>query len=251
MSGHSKWSSIKHQKTIKDVRRGKLFSRLSKNISIAARNGGDPATNPSLRLAIDQARASNMPNTNIERAIKKGTGEIEGAEIEEFKIEAYGPGGIALVIKVISDNKNRALSEIKNILSKNNAKMAETGSVSYMFRPKGEIKLAAAEHQPIGKDKIEEEIIESHALDFEEIEGGYLVYTKAADLGKVKKYFEDKGISIESIKLIQEAENLIEITNKEQAQKILNLLNELEEHEDVDEVYTNFDIKEELLKEIS
>jgi YebC/PmpR family DNA-binding regulatory protein len=251
MSGHSKWSSIKHQKAIKDVRRGKLFSRLSKNISIAARNGGDPGMNPALRLAIDQARAANMPNANIERAIKKGTGEIEGATIEEFKMEAYGPGGIALVIKVITDNKNRALSEIKNILSKNNAKMAETGSVSYMFKPKGEIKLAAAEHQPINNEKIEEEIIESGAEDFEKIEGGYLVYTKAADLGKVKKYFENCGLSIESMKIIQEAENLIEINDTELAKKILNLLNELEEQEDIDEVYTNFDIKEELLKEIS
>jgi YebC/PmpR family DNA-binding regulatory protein len=251
MSGHSKWSSIKHQKGVKDARRGKLFSRLAKNITIAAKNGGDPSMNPSLRMAIDQAKGSNMPNENIDRAIKRGTGEIAGAEIEETKIEAYGPAGIALIIKVITDNKNRSLSEIKNILLKNNAKMADSGSVSYMFLPKGEMKLADMSHQPVTKEGMEEAIIESGADDFEELGNGFLVFTDAKELGKVKKYLEEKGISIESAKLTQEASDLIEIDDKEDAKKILNLLNELEEYEDVDEVYTNFDIEEKLLKEIS
>ncbi len=250
MSGHSKWSSIKHQKGIKDARRGKLFSRLAKNITIAAKNGGDPSMNPSLRMAIDQAKGANMPNENIDRAIKRGTGEIAGAEIEEIKLEAYGPAGIALIIKVITDNKNRSLSEIKNIFLKNNAKMADSGSVSYMFSPKGEMKLADMSHQPITKERMEEAIIESGADDFEELENGFLVFTRAQELGKIKKYLEEKGISVESAKLVQEASDLIEINDKETAQKILNLLHELEEYEDVDEVYTNFDIEEKLMNEL-
>lgn len=251
MSGHSKWSSIKYQKGIKDVRRGKLFSKLSKNISVAARNGGDPSMNPSLRLAMDQAKAANMPSQNIERAIKRGTGELEGAQIEERKLEAYGPGGVALLLKILTDNKNRSFSEIKNILGKNRAKVADSGSVAYLFSPKGEIKLAALEHQPVGGNKIEEIIIESQALDFEGIEEGFIVYTAPGDLGKVKKYFEKKGLSIENVKLVQEAKDLLQITEKEQAQKIIKLLSELEEHEDVDEVYTNFDIPDEMIEEIS
>jgi YebC/PmpR family DNA-binding regulatory protein len=207
--------------------------------------------NPTLKMAIDQAKAANMPNDNIERAIKRGTGEIAGVEIEEMAIEAYGPGGIALLIKVITDNKNRSLSEIKSILQKHNAKMADSGSVSYLFSPKGEIKLRDMANQPVTKDALEELIIDSGADDFTELENGFLVYTKAADLGKVKKIFEEKGIAIESVKLVQEAKDLIPIENKETAQKILNLLNELEEYEDVDEISTNFDIKEELLKEIT
>lgn len=251
MSGHNKWSQIKYKKEIKDARRGKLFSRLGKNITIMAKNGGDPQMNPTLKMAIDQAKAANMPNENIERAIKRGTGEIAGAEIEEMKMEAYGPGGIALLIKVITDNKNRSLSEIKSIFQKHNAKLADSGSVSYLFSPKGEIKLRDIANQPVTKDALEELIMESGSQDFTELENGFLIYTEATDLGKVKKFFEEKGIAIESAKLVQEAKDLIEITDMETAKKILNLLNELEEYEDVDEISTNFDIKEELLKEIT
>jgi YebC/PmpR family DNA-binding regulatory protein len=250
MSGHNKWSQIKYKKGIKDARRGKLFSRLGKNITIVAKNGGDPQMNPTLKMAIDQAKAANMPNDNIERAIKRGTGEIAGAEIEEMKIEAYGPGGIALLIKVITDNRNRSLSEIKSILQKHNSKMADSGSVSYLFSPKGEIKLRDLANQPVTKDALEELIIDSGADDFVDLENGFLVSTSAPDLGNVKKYLEEKGVALESIKLVQEAKDLIPIEEKETAQKILNLLNELEEYEDVDEINTNFDIKEELLNEI-
>lgn len=251
MSGHNKWSQIKYKKEIKDARRGKLFSRLGKNITIVAKNGGDPQMNPTLKMAIDQAKAANMPNDNIERAIKRGTGEIAGAEIEEMKMEAYGPAGIALLIKVITDNKNRSLSEIKSILQKHNAKLADSGSVAYLFSPKGEIKLREMANQPVAKEALEEIIIESGADDFAELENGFLVSTLASDLGKVKKFLEEKGVALESVKLIQEAKDLIPIEAKETAQKILNLLNELEEQDDVDEISTNFDIKEDLLREIS
>ncbi|MCX6811538.1 MAG: YebC/PmpR family DNA-binding transcriptional regulator [Candidatus Berkelbacteria bacterium] len=251
MSGHNKWSQIKYKKGIKDARRGKLFSRLGKNITIAAKNGGNPLMNATLKMAIDQAKAANMPHDNIERAIKRGTGEIAGAEIEEMKIEAYGPGGIALLIKVITDNKNRSLSEIKGILQKHNAKMADSGSVAYLFSPKGEIKLAPMANQPVTKESLEELIIESGADDFTDLDNGFLIYTFAADLGKVKKFFEEKGIAIESVKLVLEAKELLEVTDIETAKKILSLLNELEEYEDVDDISTNFDIKEEMLKEIT
>ena len=251
MSGHNKWSQIKHQKGVKDARRGKLFSRLGKNIALMAKNGGDPNMNPTLKMAIDQAKAANMPGDNIERAVKRGTGEIAGAEIEEMKIEAYGPAGIALFIKVITDNKNRSLSEIKSILQKHNAKMADSGSVSYLFSPKGEIKLRDMANQPVTKDALEELIIDSGSDDFMDFENGFLVYTKAPDLGSVKKFLEEKGVAFESLKLVQEAKDLIPINDKGSAQKILNLLNELEEYEDVDEISTNFDINEKLLEEIS
>jgi len=250
MSGHNKWSQIKYKKEIKDARRGKLFSRLGKNITIVAKNGGDPNMNPTLKMAIDQAKAANMPNDNIERAIKRGTGEIAGAEIEEMKIEAYGPGGIALLIKVITDNKNRSIAEIKGILSKHNSKMADSGSVAYLFSPKGEIKLRDLANQPVTKENLEELIMDSGADDFVDIENGFLVSTPASELGNVKKFFEEKGIALESAKLVQVAKDTILVENKETAQKILNLLNELEEYEDVDDISTNFDIKEELLKEI-
>ena len=207
--------------------------------------------NPTLKMAIDQAKAANMPHDNIERAIKRGTGEIAGAEIEEMKIEAYGPGGIALLIKVITDNKNRSISEIKSILLKRHAKMADSGSVSYLFSPKGEIKLRDLANQPATKENLEELIIESGADDFLDLEDGFLVYTKASDLGRVKKFFAEKGVALESIKLVQEAKDLIPIKDKGTAQKILSLLSELEEQDDVDEISTNFDIDESLLKEIS
>jgi YebC/PmpR family DNA-binding regulatory protein len=166
-------------------------------------------------------------------------------------MEAYGPGGVALLIKILTDNKNRSFSEIKNILSKNGAKTADSGSVAYLFSPRGEIKLASSEHQPIGNDKIEELIVESGANDFEDIKEGFLVYTAPKDLGKVKKYFEEKGLSIEGVKIVQEAKELLEIRDKEIAEKIIKLLESLEDHEDVDEVYTNFDIPDDLIGEIN
>jgi len=247
MSGHSKWSQIKYKKGIKDVRRGKLFSKLSKAITVAARSGSDPEMNSRLRMAIDQARSANVPAANIERAIKRGTGEIEGVTIEEGKIEAYGPGGIAILIKILTDNKNRTLAEIKNILTKNDGKIAGAGAVAYLFQTKGEIRLAEKSHQPLSEEEIEERIIDSGADDYVSGEP-ILVYTKPGDLSKVQKKLRKEKIDVESAKLVQEAKDLVRIEDKKQAEKIIELMNKLEEHEDVEEVYSNFDIPEELVK---
>lgn len=247
MSGHSHWSQIRFKKEISDARRGQLFTKLANAITIAAREGGkDPQTNFKLRVAIEKAREQNMPRENIERAIKRGTGEIEGAKIEEVTYEGYGPSGLALIINILSDNKNRALNEIRNILSRFGGKLAESGSVSYLFEQKGLIRVEI-------KDKDREEIelmaIEAGAEDFEEDEM-LLIWTKPNQLFQVKKALEEKGIKITSASLSLEPKTPVKITDESKALKILKLMDALDECQDVANVYSNFDIPSELIKKI-
>jgi YebC/PmpR family DNA-binding regulatory protein len=244
MSGHSHFSRIKYKKAITDAKRGKIFSKLSQAISVAAREKGvDPAINPKLRLAIEEARSFNLPKENIERAIKRGAGELEGAKLEEVLFEAYGPGGTAIIIEGITDNKNRTLSEIKQILSQNNGKLASEGSVKWLFERRGclIINRQSQDEALRNKEKIELKVIEAGAQDIY-WKGDLLdVYTSPEELEKVKQSLEEKNIKIESSSLDWVAKEMIELDekNKEACQKLFEAL---EESETVQEIYSNLRI---------
>lgn len=234
MSGHSKWSQIKHQKGVADKRRGLLFSKLSNQIAIAAREGSDPATNFKLRLAIDAAKAANLPKDKIERALRRTQGKLEGgAELEGIIYEAYGPGGIGLLIEVATDNKNRTLSEIKSILNKKGGKLTSPGSVQYLFERQAEIKITCQQTQ----DK-ELKIIDAGATDYQEIEEGYLVYCSPSQVDQVKKALEKEGFKIEGVSLVFEPKEVIEVAG-EKSNQALGLLDELENLPEVLAVHTN------------
>ncbi len=224
MSGHSKWSTIKRQKAVVDAKKGKIFTKLSKNISLEAKNGKDPDMNPGLRQAIDAARAANMPKDNIEKAILRGAGELPGQQLEEATYEVYGPGGVAIIVKAVTDNTNRTVAEVKAILNKQNAKLAGANAVGYMFSQKGVIRI----------DKADEEkqllAIDSGAEDVIEEEGGLTIYTSPQDLQKVKDVLGEVDYS--GVDLIPE--NKVE--SNEKADKLVEMLEELD---DVDSVYTN------------
>lgn len=241
MSGHSHFSTIKRKKEITDAKRGKVFSKLARQILIAAKEkGGDIETNSSLRMIIEKAKGLNMPKDNIERAIKKGTGELEGEKLEEILYEAYGPGGIAIIIEGITDNKNRTLLEIKQILNSTQGKLANSGSVKWMFERKGSI--ALNKEQDAGKDDLEMRVIEAGAQDFSWIEqedGKYLeIYTKIEDLEIVKKQLEEQGIKIDSTSLDWDAKELVQI-NEKQKNTAEKLFEELDENDAVQEIYSN------------
>lgn len=240
MSGHSKWAQIKRQKGVADVKKGKAFSQLSKMITIVAKNGGDPDFNPSLRIAIEKAKKENMPTDNIERAIKKGAGELEGNAIEEVLYEAYGPGGIALIIEAATDNSNRTVSEIKHILSRNNGVVGETGSVKWMFNHLGYLEIDKRRLE-ISESDLESAIIDSGAEDFN-FQGSIItVYTKPANLYKTKDNLEKRGIKISETGFEWKAKNKIKIEDEKVNKQIEKLFEELEEQEDIGEVHSNLE----------
>jgi len=252
MSGHSKWSSIKHKKAITDARKGKAFTKAANLIAIAAREGGgDNETNFRLRLAVEKAREVNMPQANIEKAIKKGTGEEKGVKIEEFTYEGYGPGGVALLINMMTDNRNRAAAEVRATLTKFGGNLGESGSVSWMFSEKGQLVVSVSSFSREEKDELELVVIDAGASDFEESEGNLFIYCNPINLEKVKKAFEDSGQKIESTEVLNVAQNEIKITDEKTAGQILKLLENLEDLEDVKNVESNADIIEEILSKIS
>jgi YebC/PmpR family DNA-binding regulatory protein len=230
MSGHSHWATIKHGKEANDKKRSKIFSKMSLLITLAAKTGGDPDMNPSLRLVIDRAKKENMPKDNIERAIKRGTGELVGETLEEFTFEAYGPEKSAIIITGITTNTNRVLNEIKIILNSNNAKMATEGSVKWQFEEKGIIVI-----KPEDKEKAELKIIDSGAEDFSEQGEMLEIYTAPASLDTVKTNIE-KDFNIEAANLGWVAKEEVQVENIE---KIGKLLSALDDNDDVQEVYTN------------
>lgn len=239
MSGHSHWSKIKWQKGVTDIRKSKAFSKMSRVISVAAREGGgDPESNPKLRLAIEQAKAINLPKENIERAIKRGLGELGGAtQLESLIFEAYGPGGIAIIIEGITDNKNRALGEIKQILNQGGGKLADTGSVQWLFERKGCITLRTPNNSQ-NKEELELLVVEAGADDFQWRNNILEVYTKVEDLEKVKKNLEKQGLKIESTSLDWVAKEEIELTEQDK-EKCQKLFEALDESETVQEIYSN------------
>jgi len=244
MSGHSKWATIKRAKGAKDAARGKLFGRLIKEITIAARDGGgDPEGNPRLRLAIDRAKAANMPNDNINRAIKRGTGEIEGVHYEEINYEGYGPGGVAFLVETITDNKNRTVAEIRHVFSKHNGNLAENGSVSWKFDRKGVIS--------IPKNYDEEElmlvVIEAGAEDMSVEDEHFEIVTEATDFESVKKALEDNDIEIGEAEVQMIPQNTLKVEGKD-AEGVLRLYEALEDHDDVQNVYADFDIDADVME---
>ena len=251
MSGHSKWHSIKHKKAIVDAKKGKIFTKLAANISIAAKSGGgDIDKNFRLRITVDQAKASNMPSTNIERAIKKGTGELGGAQVEEIVYEGYGPGGIAVLIEAATDNRNRTSSEVRTVFTKYGGNLGESGSVAYLFEKKGQVQLVNSKQGLKGED-LELAIIDSGADDFEESEDETLVYTKPSELMGVKKALEDNDVKVAGAEFLFVPRTEVDISDKEKAKKAMGLMDELEDLDDVTNVSSNLNIDEEILKEIT
>jgi YebC/PmpR family DNA-binding regulatory protein len=250
MSGHSKWASIKHKKAIVDAKKGKAFTQVANMVALAARQGGsDPKMNFSLRLAIDKAKIVNMPTANIERAIKRGTGELGGAKIEEFVYEGYGPGGIAVLVETASDNKNRTVGEIRANFTKYGGSLAASGSVMYLFDQKGVLNINLSA-QKITKDELESAILDSGADDFTETDENVLVYTKPGLLASVKENLEMANAIIESGELSYVAKTEVIVKDKGKAGSIMKLMDVLESLDDVVAVHSNFDISEEMLKEI-
>jgi len=243
MSGHSKWATIKHKKAATDAKRGNLFTKLIKEITVAARSGGNPDINPKLRVAIDRAKDASMPSDNIDRAIKKGTGELPGVSYEEMMLEGYGPGGVAIYVELLTDNKNRTSSEVRNLFSKKGGNMAGAGSVGWIFEKKGYISIVKS---AIDEDKLMSIVLDAGAEDMIVEETEYGVKTLPQDFYKVKKALEDNKIKIETAELTMLPKNTIKVVGDE-ARKVLELVNTLEEHDDVQNVYANFDIPDELL----
>jgi YebC/PmpR family DNA-binding regulatory protein len=250
MSGHSKWATIKRKKGATDAARGRLFTRLIKEITIAAKNGGgNPDGNPRLRLAIQTAKGSNMPADNIKRAIQKGTGELPGVTYEEVTFEGYGPGGVAILVDVVTDNNNRTVSEMRHVFSRNNGNLGQSGSVAWMFHKKGNIVVPRA-GQSITEDDLMAVILDAGADDMITDDESFTVVTSPHLFDQVKKAIEDKGIKVESAALQMIPQNTVKVTGKE-AEQTLKLMEALEEHDDVQNVYSNFDIDEKELASIN
>jgi YebC/PmpR family DNA-binding regulatory protein len=239
MSGHSKWATIKHKKAALDAKRGKVFTRLIKEITIAARSGGDPDGNPRLRSAIAAAKAGSMPAENIKRAIQRGTGEIEGGQIDELTYEGYGPGGAAVMVDVATDNKNRTVSEIRHLFSKNGGNLGESGSVAWMFDRKSQIVI---EDDKTTEDQLMEIALEAGAEDIRN-EGQWEILSPPEAHEAVVVALEKAGIPTISAEIAMVPQNLVKLEGS-QAKGMLRLSEALEEHEDVQNVYSNFDIDE-------
>lgn len=238
MSGHSKWHTIKHKKGALDAKRGKVFTKLIREMTIAARiGGGDPVTNPRLRTVVDKAKAANMPADNVKRAIQKGTGELEGVNYEDFTMEGYGPGGVAVLVEGTTDNRNRAVSEIRHIFSKHNGNMGTAGCVSYLFHQKGYIAIAA---DKTTEDKLMEIALEAGADDIQSSPEGFEIYTTPQAHEGVLKAVKDAGIEPDDSEIGKFAANLIAL-DPGKASQMVKLIEAMEDSDDVNNVWTNFD----------
>jgi YebC/PmpR family DNA-binding regulatory protein len=248
MSGHSKWSTIKHKKAAKDAKRGKLFTKLIKEITVSAKlGGGDINANPRLRTAVTTARQNSMPTDNIERAIKKGTGELEGVTYDEVNYEGYGPGGAAVLVMVMTDNRNRTVAEIRRLFTKHGGAMGESGCVAWMFKKKG---VLTVEKTQVEEDRLIEIALEAGADDVEQDEGMFQVSTSPDAFEAVKTALENAKITAASAAVSMVPQNTQRLTGT-QAEQTLKLLDELEDHDDVQEVASNIDISQEELERLS
>ncbi len=250
MSGHSKWAQIKHKKAATDVKKGKVFSKLAKEISVAARlGGGDPGGNPRLKTVMEKAKEVNMPSENIKRAIQKGTGELPGTSYEEMVYEGYGPGGAAILINTLSDNKNRTVSELRHLMSKNGGALGETGCVSWIFDKKGYI---LVDKKTADEDNVMSVALEAGALDMKNDpkEENYEIITAPEDLNIVSKALGDASIETALAEVTMLPKNYV-ILDPRQGEQMTRLMEALEDHDDVQNVYSNFDIPEEVLEKSS
>jgi YebC/PmpR family DNA-binding regulatory protein len=241
MSGHSKWATIKHKKGALDAKRGKTFTKIIREMTIASRiGGGDPNSNPRLRTAVDKAKSVNMPADNIKRAIQKGTGELEGVAYEELTLEGYGPGGVAVLVEGTTDNRNRVVSEIRHIFTKHSGNLGTAGSVSYMFKPKGVIAIATTKTT---EEKLMELALEAGAEDITTSGDSFEVMTSPAAYEAVLKAIKDAGIEPDNAELGKFADNTIPLEGSK-AQQMLKMLDALEDNDDVQNVWANFDISD-------
>lgn len=247
MSGHSKWSTIKHKKGKTDAARGKIFTKIIREITSAAKVGGNPEANPRLRLAIDKAKDANMPNDNIERAIAKGTGGGEGITLDEVTYEGYGPAGVAIMVETMTDNKQRTVADIRSIFTKGGGNMGSAGCVSYIFSKKGSL---VYEKKEVNEETLTMEAIDAGAEDIQSEESTIEIVTNPDNFEKVREALKAKGFKPSSAEVTMVPSTTVKVTGDD-AQKIINLVKALEDHDDVQNVYANFDIPDEILEKIS
>lgn len=246
MSGHSKWHSIKHKKAATDSKRGRIFTRLIKEMTVAARNGGgDVDSNPRLRLAVATAKSNNMPAENIKRAIMRGTGELPGIIYEEVNYEGYGPGGVAIIMATLTDNKNRTVAELRHVLSKNGGNLGETGCVGWMFERKGYF---VVEKSAVDEEKLMEIVLGAGADDMVEDGSNFEILTSPDNFDSVRSVLESSGITTETAEISMMPQNYVKLEGKN-AQTMLKLMEALEDHEDIQNVWSNFDVDESELSE--
>ena len=244
MSGHSKWATTKHRKGAKDSARAKVFAKLIRQVEVAAREGGgDANTNAALRTMFQKAREASVPIDTIERAIKRGTGELEGVRYEAISYEGYGPGGIAVIVETLSDNRNRTSAEIKHLFGKNGGAVAEPGAVSWQFDRKGILEVKG----PVDEDQLLEWIMEAGAENYEPHGTNFLVTTEPHDVAIVRGALEKQGLTVLSADLTLVPQNTIPVTDETEAKKVLRLMDAIDDHDDVQNVYANFDMSDELL----
>jgi YebC/PmpR family DNA-binding regulatory protein len=248
MSGHSKWSSVKHKKAARDAKRGKVFTKLIKEITIAARlGGGDLSANPRLRTAVLTAKAQSMPNENIERAIKRGTGELGGGQLDQVSYEGYGPGGVAIIADVLTDNRNRVVAEIRHLFSRHGGNLGEAGCVAWMFKKKG---LITVERSAVSEDRLLEVALEAGAEDVSSSEDAFTVVTAPEDYATVRKALEDASIAVADGEVSLSPENTVRVSGHD-AQQVLKLIEALEDHDDVQSVAANLEIDDEELAQLT
>jgi len=248
MSGHSKWAGIKHKKAAQDAKRGRLFTKLIREITVAAREGGgNPDANPRLRTAIERARDANMPQDNIEKAIKRGTGELPGVSYEACIFEGYGPGGVAIMVEALTDNKNRTSAEIRNIFSKKGGNLAGSGSVAWVFNKKGYVLVDKSE---VSEDELFAIVVDAGAQDLKTEGKSYEIFCQPQDFERVKNTLKEKGIKWQLAELTMVPTSTVKVTGN-QAKQVLALIEALEDHDDVQKVYANFDIPEEIMEQLA
>lgn len=248
MSGHSKWATIKRKKGATDAKRGKLFTKLAKEVQVAARmGGGDPDGNPRLRLAIQAAKSASMPNDNITRAIKKGTGELTGGEILELTYEGYGPGGVAFLVETATDNQNRTVADVRSMFVKAGGSLAKSGAVAFMFKRRG---MLSFDEEKFSEDQVMEAALEAGAEDVVAEDGAVIVYCEPNDLSEVQDAMIAAGLTADSAEAMMIPDNSVAL-DEEGARKIMRLVDRLEDHDDVQHVWANFDIDDALMQKLS
>ncbi|MGW8195331.1 MAG: YebC/PmpR family DNA-binding transcriptional regulator [Desulforhopalus sp.] len=249
MSGHSKWSTIKRKKGAIDAKRGKIFTRLIKEITVAARHGGgDPEGNPRLRSAIASAKAENMPKDNITRAIQKGTGEIAGEVYDEILYEGYGPGGVAVLVECLTDNRNRTVADVRHYFAKNNGNLGESGCVAWMFDKKG---LILIDKETVSEEQLMDMALEAGAEDVVEEESEYQVVTAPEDFEDVREALEKGGLAFIDASISMIPQNTVDVSEENVGRSLLKLMESLEDHDDVQNVYANFDIDDSLMEQLA
>lgn len=241
MAGHNKWSKIKRGKAVEDAKRGAVFTRIGNQIALAAKSGADPAMNPVLAMAIEKARAANMPNTNIQRSIDRGSGKLGGAQIQEVTYEGYGPGGVAVMVECATDNLNRTYPDVKLAFSKHGGNIAEKGAVAFQFDRKGIVRVKG------GGDELMLQALDAGAEDVQEDDGESLIYTEPKELAKVRDALKEAGIEVIDAELTFVPNNTVEVTDESTAGKIMRMMDALESLDDVTNTHVNFDIDESLL----